>query len=154
MFFLVDLIGFGASVLAAVRFHEIPAIAFDFLGFSNRWASFLGGLVIFVPLIVVTAIVGSRMSRAMYKPGLFMVDKVLGAAIAAVLAVSLAIVGLLFLRAAPIPFGLGDLVKRSAIATRVIEGAEPAIAFTDDKLGLDLCGGKLAKIIPEVCEQD
>ncbi len=29
-----------------------------------------------------------------------------------------ALVGLLFLRAAPIPFGIGDLVKRSTIALR------------------------------------
>ena len=151
MFFAIDLVGFIGSVLLAVRFHGIPAIGFDFLGFSERWAAFLGGLVIFVPLIVLTALVGSRMSRAMYKPGLLTLDKVLGAAIAGVLAITAVLVGLLFLRAAPIPFGIGDLVKRSAIAPRAIETAEPVIAGLDQALGLDLCGGRLKRVITEVC---
>ena len=153
VFFIVDLVGFVASVLLAIRFHEIPAIGFDFLGIGERWAAFLGGLVIFVPLIVLTAMVGSRMSHAMYKPGLFTLDRVLGTAIAAALAVIVALVGLLFLRAAPIPFGLGDLVKRSTIAPAVIDAAEPVIAFLDDQMELELCGGKLKRIIPEVCDQ-
>ena len=152
VFFLIDLVGFGASVLAAIRFHEIPAIGFDFLGFSARWAAFLGGLVIFIPLIAATAILGSRASKAMYKPGLFTTNRVLGAALGALLAIVASVVGLLFLRAAPIPFGIGDLVKRSTIAQRAIETAEPAIASIDDVAGLELCGGKLKRVIPEVCE--
>ncbi len=151
MFFAIDLIGFAGSVLAAIRFHGIPAIGFDFLGFSQAWAAFLGGLVIFLPLIALTALVGSRASKAMYKPGLFTLDRVLGATLAALLAVVAAVVGLLFLRAAPIPFGIGDLVKRSTIARNTIEAAEPAIAAVDDVAGLELCGGKLARIVPEVC---
>lgn len=153
MFFAIDLVGFCGSVLLAVRFHEVPAIGFDFLGFSRNWAAFLGGVVIFVPLIVLTAMGGSRMSRAMYKPGLFTLDKVLGAAIAAVLAITMVIVALLFVRSLSFPFGLNDLVKRSAIAPTAIETAEPLIAAMDDALGLDLCGGKLARVIPEVCEE-
>jgi len=152
VFFLIDLVGFIGSVLVAVRFHEIPAIGFDFLGVSERWASFLGGLVIFVPLIVAVAMLGSRAARAIYKPGLFMLDKVLGAAIAAVLATTMLIVALLFIRSLSFPFGLNDLIKRSVIAPKVIEAAEPAIASTDRALGLDLCGGRLERIIPEVCE--
>ena len=154
MFFLIDLVGFIGSVLMAVRFHEIPAIGFDFLGFSERWASFLGGLVIFVPLIVAVAMLGSRAARAIYKPGLFMLDKALGAGVAGVLAVTIVIVGLLFIRSLSFPFGLNDLIKRSAIAPKVIEAAEPAIANTDRVLGLDLCGGRLKRIIPEVCHPD
>jgi uncharacterized membrane protein required for colicin V production len=152
VFYLIDLVGFVASVLIAIRFHEIPAIGFDFIGLSETWAAFLGGLVIFVPLIVFTAIVGSRAAGAVYKPGLFTTNRALGAALAATFAVVAAIVGLLFLRAAPIPFGLGDLIKRSTIAPAVIGWAEPVIAFADDAMELELCGGNLADIIPEVCE--
>lgn len=154
MFFAIDLVGFLSSVLVAVRFHEIPAIGFDYLGASERWSAFGGGLVIFVPLIVATAMLGSRASRAMYKPGLFTLDKVLGAAIAGVLAVTMVIVALLFIRSLSFPFGLNDLIKRSAIAPRVIEGAEPTIAAVDRTLGLDLCGGRLKRVIPEVCDSD
>jgi hypothetical protein len=135
-----------------VRFHEIPAIGFDFIGISEAWSAFLGGLVIFVPLIVLTAMVGSRAANAVYKPGLFTTNRALGAAIAAVFALIAATVGLLFLRAAPIPFGIGDLVKRSEIAPAVIGAAEPVIAFFDEQMELELCGGKLANIIPEVCD--
>lgn len=151
MFFAIDLVGFAGSVVTAVRFHEIPAIGFEFLGFTPRWAAFLGGLVIFVPLIVLTAMVGSRASKAMYKPGLFTLDRVLGATFAALLAVVAVIVGLLFLRAAPIPFGVGDLVKRSTIARNSIDAAAPVVAAVDNAAGLELCGGKLKRVVPEVC---
>lgn len=153
VFFAIDLVGFVGSVLLAIRFHEIPKTLFEVLGISDRWSALMGGLVIFVPLIVFTAFVGSRASNAMYKPGLFTLNRALGAAVAAVLAMAAALVGLLFLRAAPIPFGIGDLVKRSTIAPKAIEAAGPAIGFLDDALGLDLCGGRLKKIVPEVCDK-
>lgn len=139
-------------MLLAIRFHEIPKTILTAVGISDRWAAFVGGLVIFVPLIVLTAIVGHRAARAIYKPGLFTLNRALGAGIAAALAIVAVVVGMLFLRAAPIPFGIGDLVKRSVIAPRAISYAEPAVAFLDANLGLDLCGGRLAHIIPEVCK--
>jgi uncharacterized membrane protein required for colicin V production len=153
VFFFVDLVGFIVTVLLAVRFRTIPAVFIEYLGFSENVANIVGGIVIFVPLIIGVAIVGARMSHAMYRPGLYMLDKVLGAAVAGVLAITIAIVGMLFVRSLDIPFGLGDLIKRSAIAPAVIEGAEPAIASLNEALGLDLCGGRLARVIPEVCEQ-
>ncbi len=151
VFFAIDLVGFIGSVLIAIRFHEIPKTILEAV-LSQRWAAFVGGLVIFVPLIVMTAFIGSRASRAMYKPGLFTLNRALGAGVAAVLAIVVALVGLLFLRAAPIPFGIGDLIKRSAIAPKAIELSQPVIAALDDALGLDLCGGRLVRILPEVCE--
>lgn len=153
VFFAVDLVGFVGSVLAAVRFHEIGAVAFGWIGLSARWAAFLGGLAIFVPLIALTAVAGSRASRAVYKPGLFTLNRVLGAVLAAALALAVVIVGLLFLRAAPTPFGVGDLIERSSIAPVVIEASEPLIAALDQTLGLELCGGELSRIIPEVCDE-
>lgn len=152
MFYVIDLVGFVGSVIVAVRFHEIPKTAFDAIGVSDRWGAFLGGLSIFVPLIVLTAIVGSRAAKAIYKPGLFTLNRVLGAAVAAVLATTMVVVGLLFLRAAPLPLGVGGFVKGSALAPRAIDAAEPAVAFLDERVGLDLCGGRLARIIPEVCD--
>lgn len=140
------------AVLAAIRFHEIPKIGFEFLGLDETFAAFLGGLTIFIPLIVLTALIGSRAANAVYKPGLFTTNRALGAALAGLFAIVAAVVGLLFLRAAPIPFGIGDLVRRSSIAPAVIETSEPAIAFLDETLGLELCGGELADVIREVCE--
>lgn len=148
---MIDLVGFVASVLLAVRFHDVPGVFWEAIGFSQRWAAFLGGLTIFVPLIAITAIVGSRVAKAIYKPGLFTLNRVLGAAVAAGLAATVALVGLLFLRAAPLPFGIGGFVKRSAIARPMIDAAQPVIARLDDTLGLDLCGGRLEHVLTEVC---
>jgi uncharacterized membrane protein required for colicin V production len=151
VFYAIDLVGFVASVVAAIRFHEIPAVAFDALGLSSRTAAVAGGLAIFVPLIVLTAIVGSKLSKAMYAPGLFTTNRVLGAAFAAALGVAVVIVGLLFARATSLPFGLSDLLDRSLIAPRIVEAAAPAAAAIDERLGLDLCGGRLARAVPEIC---
>lgn len=151
---MIDLVGFVASVLIAVRFHSGPAVVWELFGWSRAWAAFLGGLTIFVPLIVLTAWLGSRAARAVYKPGVFTLNRVLGAVTAAALAVTIALVGLLFLRAAPLPLGIDGFVKGSAIAEPAIEAAEPVIAALDDTLGLDLCGGRLKRIITEVCRSD
>ena len=153
VFFLIDLVGFVGSVIAAIRFHEIPKTIFTAIGISDRWSALVGGLVIFVPLIVLTAIVGNRAAKAIYTPGLFTLNRVLGAAMAALLAAVAVVVGMLFLRAAPIPFGIGDLVKRSTIAPAAIAAAEPAVGALDRSLGLDLCGGRLKRIIPEACKR-
>jgi uncharacterized membrane protein required for colicin V production len=151
VFYVIDLVGFVASVLIAVRFHSYPAVFWELMGWSQRWAAFLGGLVIFVPLILLTAWLGSRAAKAVYKPGLFTLNRVLGAAVAAALALSVALVGLLFLRAAPLPFGIGNFVRGSAIAEPAIEASEPVIRTLNDTLGLDLCGGRLERVITEVC---
>lgn len=151
VFYLIDLVGFVGSVIAAVRFHEIPAEAFAAVGLSTRNAAIAGGLAIFVPLIVLTALIGRRASRAVFVPGLFTTNRVLGAAFAALLAVSVVIVGLLFARAADLPFGLGRLVERSLIAPAVLEAAAPAVAFVDDALSLELCFGRLGDTAPELC---
>jgi uncharacterized membrane protein required for colicin V production len=154
VFYVIDLVGFITSVLIAVRFHSYPAVFWELLGWSRAWAAFLGGLVIFIPLIVLTAWLGSRAAKAVYKPGLFTLNRVLGAAVAATLAVTMALVGLLFLRTAPLPFGVDNFVEGSAIAEPAIEGAEPVIGALDEVLGLDLCGGRLERVITEVCRPD
>lgn len=151
VFCLIDLIGFAGSVLAAVRFHEIPGTIFEFFGLSTTKADVAGGLVIFVPLIVLTAIVGSRASKAVYKPGLFTTNRFLGAAFGAALAVTIVIVGLLFARSAKLPFGIGRLVETSTIAPRVLKAAAPGVRTLDRDLGLDLCGGRFAHALPEIC---
>jgi uncharacterized membrane protein required for colicin V production len=153
VFYAIDLVGFVGAVVLAIRFHEIPAIVFDAFGLSARNAAIAGGLAIFVPLIVLTAIIGGRLSRAVFVPGLFTTNRVLGAAFAAALAVTIVVVGLLFARAAALPFGLSDLVERSLIAPRVLDAVAPATVFIDDKLGLDLCGGRLARAIPDLCDE-
>lgn len=153
VFYAIDLVGFVGSVIAAIRFHEIPAIAFELLGLSTRNAAIAGGLAIFVPLIALTAIVGRRLSRAVFAPGLFTTNRVLGAAFAAALGVAIVVVGLLFARAADLPFGLSDLVERSLIAPRVMDAVAPAMVFVDDRLGLELCGGRLARAFPDLCDE-
>lgn len=152
VFYAIDLVGFVGSVLAAIRFHEIPAIAFELFGLSTRTSAIAGGLTIFVPLIALTALVGGRLSKAMFVPGVFTANRVLGAVFAALLGASIVVVGLLFARAAALPFGLSDLVERSLIAPRILDATAPATAAIDEALGLDLCGGRLGRAIPELCE--
>ena len=151
VFCLVDLIGFAGSVLAAVRFHEIPAAVFEFFGLSQTRSDIAGGLLIFVPLIVLTAIVGSRASKAVYKPGLFTTNRFLGAAFGAVLALTVVIVGLLFARSAKLPFGIGRLVETSTIAPRALKAVAPGVRVVNRDLGLDLCGGRFKRSLPEIC---
>lgn len=152
VFYAIDLVGFIGSVVAAVRFHEIPGAVLEAFGLAPRTGSIVGGLIIFVPLIVLTAMIGSRLARAVHVPGVFTTNRVLGAAFAAALGVAIVIVGLLFARAVSLPFGLSELLDRSLIAPRVLEGVAPAMEFVDDKLGLDLCGGRLLRTVPELCE--
>ena len=152
VFYAIDLVGFVASVVAAIRFHEIPAVAFDAFGLSARTANAAGGLTIFVPLIALTAIVGSRLSRAMYRPGLFTTNRVLGAAFAAALGAMIVLVGALFVRTAA-PSGLRRLITDSLLAPRIIDAAAPVISELDGRMGLDLCGGRLARAVPEICDR-
>jgi uncharacterized membrane protein required for colicin V production len=154
VFYVIDLVGFVLAVLVAIRFHEIPATVIEGLGPSPRTSAIVGGLLIFIPLIVVTAFLGSKAHRAVFKPGLFTTNRVLGAAFGAALAAAIVIVGLLFARSANLPFGIGDQVRDSTIAPRVLDAVEPGIAWIDDRLGLDLCGGRLARVVPEVCKDD
>jgi uncharacterized membrane protein required for colicin V production len=151
VFYVVDLLGFVGAVIAAVRFHEIPGTFFEVMGFSTRIANILGGLMIFLPLILLVAYIGIRASKSMYRPGLFTTNRVLGAAVGALLAVSVVIVGLLFVRSWRLPFGISDLVSRSVIAPKVLDATAPAVAWIDNRLGLDLCGGRLARTVPELC---
>jgi uncharacterized membrane protein required for colicin V production len=151
VFCAIDLVGFAGSVLTAVRFHEIPGAVLEFFGLSQTKADVAGGLVIFVPLIVLTAIVGSRASKAVFKPGLFTTNRVLGAVFGAVLALTVVTVGLLFARSTKLPFGIGRLVETSTIAPRVLKAAAPGVRIVNRDLGLDLCGGRFARAMPEIC---
>lgn len=152
VFYAIDLVGFVASVVAAVRFHEIPGAILEAFGLSSRTGGIVGGLIIFIPLIVLTALIGSKLSRAVHVPGVFTTNRVLGAAFAAALGVAIVVVGMLFARAVDLPFGLSELLDRSLIAPRVLEWVAPATDFINDKLGLDLCGGRLLRAVPEVCD--
>lgn len=152
VFYAIDLAGFVASVVAAIRFHEIPAVAFDVFGLSPTAANAVGGLTIFVPLIAITAIVGSKLSRAMYRPGLFTTNRVLGAVFAAALGAAVVLVGVLFIRAAA-PSGLRRLVTDSLLAPRIVDAAAPVASALDERLGLDLCGGRLGRGVPEICDR-
>src|SRR5207302_9769499 len=113
VFYVIDLFGFIGAVVCAVRFHEIFATLWRSAGLSKRGSLIAGGLTICAPLIVAIAIVGGRIAKSVYKPGLFTTNRVLGAAFGGALAVAMVAVGLMALRAEHIPFGLGALVQRS-----------------------------------------
>jgi uncharacterized membrane protein required for colicin V production len=108
-------------------------------------------LTIFVPLIIAIAIVGGRAAKAVYKPGLFMTNRILGAAFGAALALTVVAVGLMALRAQPIPFGLGNFMQRSPLGQQVVNWVAPAVRNVNSTLDLGLCDGKLRKHLPEVC---
>jgi hypothetical protein len=92
----------------------------------------------------------SRAAKAVYKPGLFTLNRVLGVAVAATLAACVVVVALLFVRAARVPL-VKDAVGGSAIAPRLVDAVEPAVDVLDETLGLDLCGGRLERIIADAC---
>jgi hypothetical protein len=52
-----------------------------------------------------------------------------------------------------VPF-VGDRIEDSIIAKRVFDGVKPTVAWANELFGLDLCGGRLARVLPEVCEED
>jgi hypothetical protein len=118
---------------------------------SKRTSLIAGGLTIFVPLIVVIAIIGGRAAKAVYKPGLFTTNRILGAALGAALAVAIAAVALMALRSDRIPFGLGRLVQRSPLGQQLVDWVAPAARGVNTALDLGLCEGKGAKRLPEVC---
>jgi hypothetical protein len=151
VFFAIDLVGFVVAVIAAVRLHEIPGALYDGLGVSSRWSSILGGLTIFVPIIVVVAIVGGRLSKGVYKPGLWATNRVLGIAFGAGLGIAVITVGLIAARVVELPLGLTGLIERSPIGNQVVAWTSPAVGAVDDALDLGLCDGRLASSVEEAC---
>jgi len=134
-----------------VRFHEIFATLWRSVGLSHRTALIAGGLTVFVPLIVAVAIVGGRLAKSVYKPGFFTTNRVLGAAFGGALAVTVVAVGLMALRAQPLPFGIGNFVQRSPLGQQIVDWVAPVAKGVNSTLDLGLCDGKLAKHLPEVC---
>jgi uncharacterized membrane protein required for colicin V production len=150
VFYAVDLAGFLASLLVALRFHAIPEKLFaPFL--PPRPAATAGGLLLFIPLIAITAIFGSRLSRAMYKPGLYTTNRVLGASFGVAFGATVITITLLFARATTLPFGADVLIKRSSIAPLFVKAIAPILADVDEQLNLHLCKGRVAEDIPEAC---
>ena len=83
-----------------------------------------------------------------------MLDRVLGAAIAATLAVTIVLVAVLFLRSTKLLFGIDNVVAGSAIARTGDRGGRTRHRHAGHHSGLDLCGGRLARILSEVCDED
>jgi hypothetical protein len=136
-----------------VRFHEIFATLWRSAGLSHRASLIAGGLTVFVPLIVAIAIVGGRAAKSVYRPGVFTLNRVMGAAFGGGLALAIVAVGLMALRAEPIPFGLGGLVQRSALGQQIVDWVAPVVRGVDSSVDLGLCDGRLAKHLPEVCSR-
>jgi hypothetical protein len=151
VFYVIDLFGFVGAVICAVRFHEIFGALWRGAGLHGRNALVAGGLTVFVPLIVAIAIVGGRAAKSVYKPGFFTTNRVLGAAFGGALALTVVAVGLMALRAEPIPFGLGSFVQRSPLGQQVVDWVAPVVKGVNSTLDLGLCDGKLRKHLPEVC---
>lgn len=151
MFYVIDLVGFVGALVAAVRFHEIFATLYESIGLSHRMSIFAGGLTIFVPLIVVVAIIGGRAAKAVFKPGLFTTNRVLGAAVGGALAVTIAAVAMMALRSPSIPFGAGRFVQRSPLGQQLVDWVAPAVRGVNNVVDLGLCEGKARKRLPEVC---
>jgi hypothetical protein len=77
----------------------------------------------------------------------------MGAAFGGALALAIVAVGLMALRAEPIPFGLGGLVQRSALGQQIVDWVAPVVRGVDSSVDLGLCAGRLAKHLPEVCSR-
>lgn len=121
----IDVFGFGAALLLAVRLHAAPAEPFRWVGVSEGWASLWGGLVVFVPLIVAVAWVGAKVGRVMMQPGLRMTNKVLGVAFGVATAAVVLTFVLIIGNVAPVPLGLAQAAARSPLGGALLDLAAP-----------------------------
>lgn len=122
---VIDLVGFSAAVVAALRFHDLAAAGWRAVGLGGGAASLAGGLTIFVPLIVAVAIVGAKVGRVVMQPGLRMTNKLAGVALGITWAAVGVTFALLVAQVAPVPLGLADAVRRSPTARLLLDVADP-----------------------------
>ena len=127
VFIVLDLIGFGVAVALTVRFFPSLADLYRRIGAPDGWANIAAAVTVFGPAIAIVAVVGMRLSRYTWLPGLHLVNRVLGVAAGAALAAAIAIVALLALQLAPVPTFVTDPIGRSTAARIVSTGAPPAL---------------------------
>lgn len=113
------------AALLAVRFADLAAGIYRWMGLSDGWSRLAGGLTIFVPIVVGTAAMGWTVGRVVRLPGLRMTDKVLGLAFGVLTAAVVLAVGLVVARAAPVPLWLTEAVERSPTAELFLDATSP-----------------------------
>jgi uncharacterized protein YkwD len=120
----IDLVGFALAVLATVRLYPFTRIAFD-LVLSEGWAAAAGGLAVFVPLIVLTAIVGAKAGRVAMLPGLHLTNRIAGIGFGAALGIAVLTFALLVIQFAPVPLWLSDAARRSPASRLLLSAGSP-----------------------------
>lgn len=149
VFRVIDIVGFVLAVIAAIKLHGPFRAIYDGIGFSPRVAPLLGGLTVFVPVIVAVGFLGRRLVKTGDLPGISLANKILGAAFGAALALVVMAVGLMAIRSFDLPFT--GLAERSELAETIVEWSAPVVRGADSTLDLGLCEGRFAKRVEEVC---
>lgn len=121
----IDLVGFGIAALLAVRFSDLLAGLYRWMGLSGGWARLAGGLTIFVPIVVATAAIGWTVGRVVRLPGLRMTDRVLGLGAGILTAAIVLAVGLVVAKAGPVPDAVTGAVERSPTASLFLDLTSP-----------------------------
>lgn len=116
----LDVAGFGVALVLAYRFWCVLAGPWARLGLSPGWASVAGALTAFVPVIVAVAITGWKLGRITRQPGLNLTNRLLGAA----LALLLAAVAFAFLESL-LPARV--LMPRGSTSGAILSAVEPAM---------------------------
>ena len=149
IFRLIDIVGFVAAVLLAVKLHGVFAFIYDAMGVSRTTAQILGGATVFVPVIVGIGIVGRRIAKTADMPGISLANRVLGAAFGVALGFVVIAVGLMAIRSVKLP--ITGLTERSELGETIVGWAAPVVRGADGALDLGLCEGRFAKRVEEVC---
>ncbi len=127
----LDLIGLFAGVLIAFRlsapFGEFLMSSF---GVGPEVARIGGGIILFVLFGALLSIAAHYLSKAMNLPGLSMVNRVGGAAVAATWGVLIVLIVVSLLSVLPLPAGLRSGLEESRVVTLIAgEGAVPRSVF-------------------------
>lgn len=120
-----DLGGFVLGAVLALRLHAYAGAPFRWVGMGDGWASFLGGLILFVPVVVGAGFAANRvmrMPRFLFLPP--RVNHVGGAALAAAWAFAFAVFFLVLLLVLPAP-SVMPAVSRSLVGRTVLASGSP-----------------------------
>ncbi|HVL82098.1 MAG TPA: CvpA family protein [Actinomycetota bacterium] len=122
----LDLFGFGIGLIAALRFYRLPAAPLRWVGVGPGTAYVVGGALIFVPIIIAVALLGLKVNRVTWQPGIHLTNRVVGAGFGVALATTAMTFLMLVSQLAPLPLGLSDAVRRSPSGRLLLSSAFPA----------------------------
>jgi membrane protein required for colicin V production len=142
----LDLVGLVLGLFVAIRLSgPLGDFLTDRFGVSPEVATIGGGIVLFILFGVATSIAAHYLSRVMSLPGLNLINRLGGAAVATAWGIAILVVVLNVARVAPLPDGWEEQIDESTVAQAMIgPDAIPQRVF--ESLGTEGVLGSLASI--------